>query len=125
MAWLIFGILSAIAFALYFVFIKISSTQIHPIVGAFVLQIVAALLGLSAYGILKLTTAEKIVISSQGLMWVIFAGIAIGVAEILIFFMFKMGGSLSIGTPLVSVVGISLAAIIGILLLGESASGGF
>lgn len=120
MTWLIFGVLSAIALGLYFVFIKISSSQIHPIVGAFVLQIVAALLGLLAYGVLKFGTTEKIIVSSQGLMWAILAGIAVGAAEILIFFMFKAGGNLSIGTPLVNVIGISLAAMIGILILGES-----
>ena len=120
MTWLIFAFLSAIAFGLYFVFIKISSLHIHPIVGAFTLQIAAALLGLFAYSVLKFGTAEKIVISSQGLIWAVIAGICVGAAEIFFFFMFKSGGNLAIGSPLVNVVAVLFAAGIGILALGES-----
>jgi len=121
MNWLLFAVLSAIAFALYNVFIKLAALKVNPIVGTFALQLAAALLGLLAYSILKFG-GKEIMITSTGLTYAIVAGIFVGVAEILFFMMFTKGVDLSIGLSLVTAGSVLIAAIIGILFLGESIS---
>lgn len=82
--------LSNAAYALYNVFIKKGSLSINPILGGVILQIVAALLGTILLVALSVNQKSRSVYSvieydRPGIMWSIFAGVAVGIVD------FRMG----------------------------------
>ena len=89
MNWLYLAAISAFFYGLYNVLIKLSSGSIHQMVGAVALQIVAALLGIAALIILKLL-GHPLTASKQGFLLSACAGLAVGVAEILTFYLFEI-----------------------------------
>ena len=74
MNWLPLAILTALFYGLYNFFIKLSSGSINQIVGAVILQIVAALLGGAVLVYLKVTN-NTFVVTGKGISYAVLAGI--------------------------------------------------
>ena len=92
--------MAAVMFGLYNVFIKLSADHIQAILGAVVLQFVAAFLGLGLH------------VSPRGITLAVLAGIAIGLVEILSFIIYARGVDVAIGNPVI--VGGSLIVTTGV-----------
>src|SRR5690606_24885729 len=80
--------------------------------GAVVLQFVAALIGLGILSYLYVTTPTALIVSSRGVLLSVLAGVAIGMVEILSFFIYGRGMAVAIGNPLI--VGGSLLVTTGV-----------
>src|SRR5690625_7792680 len=91
---------AALMFGLYNVFIKVSSDHIHAVLGAVVLQIVAALVGLALLGWLHATSSAELTVTGRGLMLSAMAGVAIGLVAILSFVVYGRGMAVAVGNPL-------------------------
>src|SRR5262245_40683581 len=98
MNWLPLALATAVAFGAYNVFIKMGSAKIDQVLGAVVLQVVAALLG-SAYAIYLKLAGRAFTVSREGLLFAALAGAAVGLAEILTFFVFSRGAPAAMATP--------------------------
>ncbi|KAL3928360.1 MAG: hypothetical protein SGARI_005058 [Bacillariaceae sp.] len=94
--WILPAGICATAYAFYNLFIKKASSStsapIDPILGGVLLQLVAAMMGASLYLWKKLTTSVG---------WSVAAGLAVGAAEILSFFISGMGVPASKSIPTV------------------------
>lgn len=121
MHWITIAITTAALLGLYNFFIKLSAGHIHQIAGAVLLQVVAALLGISClvYLHLKGTQLET---STKGLLFATLAGISIGIAEILTFYLFSKGISASVGIPILIGGSILVGIVLGLFFLKEALS---
>ncbi len=119
MNWIFLVLLTAFFYGIYNFFIKISSGHINQIVGAVILQVVAAVLGSVILIYLKLTGAP-LDVSSKGVQFAILAGIFVGLAEIASFYAFSKGVTASTGIPIMIGGSVVVGALLGILLLKES-----
>lgn len=117
---IIWIILAAVMFGLYNVFIKVSANDINPILGAVVLQFVAAFIGLAMLLVTQMQAGSLPFWSGRGLLLASLAGAAIGAVEILTFFIYGRGVLVAVGNPLI--VGGSLVVTlgVGVFLLRES-----
>lgn len=123
MNWLPLALLTALCLALYNFFIKQASAHVPAAVGAVVLQLVAA--GLGALWLLRLKLlGQPLPLSSKGLGLAALAGLGVGLAEILTFIIFQRGVPASVGTPVIVGGSVLLTALLGLLLLRETLSGG-
>lgn len=118
MSWLPIALATAVAFAAYNVFIKLASGKIDEVLGAVVLQVVAALLG-GGYALYLKVSGRELAASGAGLGLAALAGAAVGLAEILTFVVFTRGAPAALATPIIMGGSVLLAALIGILFLGE------
>jgi len=119
MHWIPLAIVTAAAFGLYNIFIKLSAGKIDEVLGAVILQVVAAIFG-GAYAIYLHLSGHPFPISTKGTLFAVGAGAAIGVAEILTFVVYSKGAPASMATPLIMGGSILIAALIGLLALRES-----
>lgn len=119
MNWITIIVMTAIFYGAYNVFIKISSGHINQVVGAVILQIVAALLGSCVLLYLKFSH-HQLQISSKGIWYAIFAGVAVGLAEISSFYAFSNGVPVSVGLPIITGGSILFGALVGFLVLKEN-----
>lgn len=119
MGWLPLALLTALAFALYNVFIKLGSGRVHEVLGALVLQVAAVALG-GGYALYLHFSGHKLAGSGSGLGYSVLAGLAVGLAEILSFVVFAKGAPVSLGTPIILGGSILGAALIGAAILRES-----
>ena len=138
-AWILPGSLCALAYALYNLSIKQAAThKMDPLLGGVVLQFIAASLGTFMYIIKLKTTSTAPVnvlatVSRAAWFWSVAAGISVGAAEILSFYVSSkgvqamqsipviIGGSVLLGTVLGSVwmkESMSLRGWLGVLLIG-------
>ncbi|MFT4977538.1 MAG: transporter family protein [Myxococcota bacterium] len=116
--WLSLAALIAVALGGYHVLIKLSSEHIHEVLGAVVLQLVAALLGVFVLAIL-LSQRTALPVTARGLGLAAAAGLCIGAAEILTFVLFSTGLPAARGVPVIVGGSILVAALIGALALRE------
>mmetsp|Transcript_19618 Transcript_19618/g.24194 ORF Transcript_19618/g.24194 Transcript_19618/m.24194 type:complete len:263 (+) Transcript_19618:112-900(+) len=121
--WIGPALLCALAYALYNIFIKKGSASIHPILGGVILQFVAAILG----SVLCLTlvygpTQEEIFYDSNGVWFAIYAGISVGLAEIISFMISGMGVQAVQSIPTIIGGSVFFGTILGWLLLNEDLS---
>lgn len=110
---------AAIFFGLYNVFIKLSSEHINAVLGAVVLQFVAAFLGLGLLLVLRVRDATPLLVSGRGVMLAVAAGVAIGLVEILTFSIFSRGVPVAVGNPLIVGGSLLVTSLVGVLLLRE------
>ena len=91
--WIGPALICAFCYALYNIFIKKGSASINPILGGVVLQFVAAFCGSLLLGFIlwKDGGSDTLQCDNEGIMWAIFAGVAVGAAEILSFIVSGMG----------------------------------
>jgi len=111
--------LAAVMFGLYNVFIKASSDHINPVLGAVVLQFVAAFIGLGLLFYQRAVGAVALPSSTRGVSLAFMAGVAIGLVEILSFHVYGRGVPVSVGNPLI--IGGSMIGTtgIGVILMRE------
>jgi uncharacterized membrane protein len=97
--------------------IKQSSGKISPSLGTFIYAVVAILPPL----IWTIWTRlhEPLLVTPEGALWAILTGLAFGIFTGILFLLFSQGVNLSIGTPVVRMGGIALAALLGILVFRE------
>jgi transporter family protein len=121
MHWLIPLLLAALFLGLYNFFIKLSAGHIHEIVGAVILQVVAFLVGGAALVWLK-WKGTPLETSPRGIAFAVFAGIAVGLAEITAFYAFSKGISASVGIPVMVGGTMLVGVLLGLLVLREQIS---
>lgn len=113
---------AAVMFGLYNVFIKVSADHIHAVLGAVVLQVVAVFVGLGLLLYIKSTADTTLQISARGLGLATAAGVAIGLVEILTFFIYGRGIPVAVGNPLIVGGSLLVTTGVGIVLLREAIS---
>ncbi|MDG1482528.1 MAG: EamA family transporter [Myxococcota bacterium] len=116
--WLPLAGLIAIALGGYHVLLKLSSTHIDQVLGAVVLQLVAAVLGGSVLAA-AVCRGQAPEITPRGVGLAAAAGLCVGAAEILSFWLFSAGVPASRGVPVVVGGSILVAALLGVLALRE------
>lgn len=118
MNWVFLALLTAAAFGAYNVFIKLGSGKIDHVLGAVVLQVVAALVG-GAYALVLKLSGKELPVTREGLGYAALAGVAVGIAEILTFVVYTRGAPASLGTPIIMGGSIVITAAVGATLLKE------
>lgn len=113
-------IIAAVMFGLYNVFIKLSADDINPILGAVVLQFVAAFIGLGLLLASQAQSDSPLIWSGRGLLLATLAGVAIGLVEILAFFIYGRGVLVAVGNPLIVGGSLVVTTAIGVFLLRET-----
>lgn len=113
-------IIAAVMFGLYNVFIKLSADDINPILGAVVLQFVAAFIGLGLLLASQAQSDNPLIWSGRGLLLATLAGVAIGLVEILAFFIYGRGVLVAVGNPLIVGGSLVVTTAIGVFLLRET-----
>jgi transporter family protein len=99
--------------------IKKGSAYINPIVGAVVLQFVAALLGTVLLTVIWITQGKAPYFTPEGLLWAALAGVSVGGAELLSFGVSGMGVPASQSIPILIGGSVGFGAVLGIIMLGE------
>jgi transporter family protein len=91
--WIIPALLCAMSYAFYNIFIKKGSASIHPVLGGVILQFVAAVLGVVLISLIIIRDGgtKELHYDWQGIQWSICAGIAVGLAEMISFFVSSLG----------------------------------
>lgn len=121
MNWLLFAAGAALCMALYNLLIKAAAGHIHEMVGAVVLQVVAAITGAALLLLLHLRgVLPPSLYTGRGLVLAAAAGAGIGVAEILTFVVYGRGAPASVGTPLIVGGSVLLTAVLGVAVLREA-----
>ena len=118
MTWILIAV-AALMFGLYNVFIKLSSDHIHAVLGAVVLQFVAAFMGLAWLLYLMATQSTSPNFTGRGITIAALAGIAIGLVEILTFVVYGRGLPVAVGNPLIIGGSLLVTTGVGVLLLRE------
>mmetsp|Transcript_10060 Transcript_10060/g.14944 ORF Transcript_10060/g.14944 Transcript_10060/m.14944 type:complete len:238 (-) Transcript_10060:421-1134(-) len=122
--WIGPALCCAMAYALYNIFIKKGSSHINPVLGGVILQIVAAILGvcLMTFLMIKEGGSEVIVFDSEGIQWAVLAGLSVGVAEIVSFFVSSLGVQAMQSIPIIIGGSVLFGTVIGAVALGEDLS---
>jgi len=118
--WLV--ALAALMFGIYNVFIKLSADHIQAVLGAVVLQLVAALIGLAMLSYLYLGNVTTFNVTARGLWLSVLAGVAIGVVEIVSFLIYARGMAVAVGNPLIVGGSLMVTTAVGVWLLREQLS---
>ncbi len=114
--------LAALMFGLYNVFIKLSADHINAVLGAVILQFVAAFLGLAVLLYLRFSTTTDIHVTNRGIFLAVLAGVAIGLVEMLTFYVYGRGIPVALGNPLIIGGSLIVTTGLGITLLREDVS---
>lgn len=114
MSWVFLAIITAIFYGMYNYFIKLSSGSINQVVGAVILQIVTVVIGVATLLFLKIS-GNEFSISPKGVWYAILAGMMVGLAEILSFFVFSKGAPISVGMAIIIGGSVVVAGVIGFI----------
>jgi len=118
--WIGPAVACAMAYALYNVFIKKGADTMNPVLGGVILQIVAMILGSSFLGIfLRAGFYDILRYDMKGILWACLAGLSVGTAEILSFYVSSLGVPVSISTSTVVGGSVVLGSMIGWIALGD------
>jgi len=119
--WIMPALLCALAYAFYNIFIKKGSASIHPVLGGVILQLVAAVLGmvLLTFIIVRDGGMEDLNWDWNGVQWSVCAGIAVGLAEMISFFVSSLGVQAMQSIPILIGGSVMFGTILGLCLLGE------
>ena len=123
--WILPALCCAMAYALYNIFIKKGSSHINPVLGGVILQLVAALLGCCLLGFLIIKeggTAEVVSYDIEGIHWAILAGLAVGSAEIISFFVSSLGVQAMQSIPIIIGGSVMFGTVMGAVALHEELS---
>jgi transporter family protein len=122
--WIVPALCCALAYALYNIFIKKGSSHINPVLGGVILQLVAAVLGISllSFLVVKEGGAEVIVYDMEGVQWAVLAGLAVGVAEIVSFFVSSLGVQAMQSIPIIIGGSVMFGTVMGAVALHEELS---
>lgn len=119
--WIAPALLCALAYAFYNIFIKKGSASIHPVLGGVILQLVAAVLGmlLLAFIVARDGGIEELDWDWAGVQWSICAGISVGLAEMISFFVSSLGVQAMQSIPILIGGSVMFGTFLGLCLLGE------
>eukprot|EP00980_Cylindrotheca_fusiformis_P019211 scaffold6528_cov114-Cylindrotheca_fusiformis.AAC.12 len=122
--WILPALACAMAYALYNIFIKKGSSHINPVLGGVILQFVAAVLGMVLLGflVIKEGGSEVIVFDSEGIFWAVLAGMSVGVAEMVSFFVSSLGVQAMQSIPIIIGGSVMFGTVIGAIALHEDLS---
>jgi len=120
--WIAPALICAIAYALYNIFIKKGAKSINPILGAVVLQFVAAVFGMILLVVLSVKEGgtDFLNYDRKGIIWSCCAGIAVGSAEMLFFVVSSLGVPATHSIPTVIGGSVLFGAVLGVELLDET-----
>mmetsp|Transcript_6112 Transcript_6112/g.7906 ORF Transcript_6112/g.7906 Transcript_6112/m.7906 type:complete len:228 (-) Transcript_6112:48-731(-) len=119
--WIGPALFCALMYALYNIFIKKGSASIHPVLGGVILQFVAAILGCFLLSILVFREGwEDMNYDNEGIMWAVWAGVAVGAAEILSFVVSGMGVQSMQSIPIIIGGSVLFGTILGYTVLHEA-----
>ncbi len=114
--------LAALMFGLYNIFIKLSADHINAVLGAVILQFVAAFLGLAVLIYMRYFTQTPFNVTNRGITLAILAGVSIGLVEMVTFYVYSRGIPVALGNPLIIGGSLIVTTGIGIVLLREHVS---
>jgi uncharacterized membrane protein len=97
--------------------IKQTAGKITPALGTLVYAAVAIVPPL--LWLLWTRMHETVLVTREGLVWAGLTGLAFGIFTGLLFLLFSQGVDLSIGTPVVRMGGIAIAALLGLIVFRE------
>jgi transporter family protein len=118
--WIWPALFCALAYALYNIFIKKGSASIHPILGGVILQIVAALFGTLLLVLIVVQDGmDTLEFDRSGILWSILAGVSVGSAEMLSFFVMGMGVQATQAIPIVIGGSVMFGCVLGAVWLNE------
>lgn len=118
--WIAPALICALMYALYNIFIKKGSASIHPVLGGVILQFVAAVLGTVLLSILIFKDGwQEMNYDSDGIFWAIWAGVAVGAAEILSFVVSGMGVQSMQSIPIIIGGSVLFGTVLGYTVLHE------
>jgi transporter family protein len=119
--WIFPALCCALAYALYNIFIKKGSASINPVLGGVILQLVAALLGMVLLSILvyREGAEDVIVYDNAGIRWAVLAGVSVGMAEIVSFFVSSLGVQAMQSIPIIIGGSVMFGTTIGAIFLKE------
>ena len=122
--WIGPALICALSYALYNIFIKKGSNSIHPVLGGVVLQLVAAVLGsfLLLGIIVKDGGLSNLEYDKEGIGWSVCAGLAVGLAEIISFFVSSMGVHAMQSIPIIIGGSVLFGTFLGLVVLKENVS---
>lgn len=112
-------LLAALMFGLYNVLIKVSADHIQAVLGAVVLQFVAAFIGLGMLSYLHFATPTTLTVTGRGVLLSSLAGVAIGLVEIISFVIYGRGMAVALGNPLIVGGSLLVTTAVGLGLLHE------
>ena len=117
--FLALALVTATCYGGYYFFVGVASQGIHRILGAVILQVVAALIGIILLIFLKYN-GTHFNATRHGFFFACAAGVAVGLAEITSFVLYSRGAPVTFGTPIIVGVSALVAGILGVLFLKES-----
>ena len=117
--WLMYALITIIGYAGMDFFIKKASGKIDDYLSTMIINFFALLPALLMYFWLKFTN-QNVLVSKEGTIFSIIAGLFIGIGTITLIRRFSLGSNLSIGSPVVRIGTVVLTTLIGIFLLNES-----
>jgi transporter family protein len=121
--WIFPALCCAVAYAFYNIFIKKGSASIDPILGGVILQFVAALLGtVLLIGVVVMDKEggkAEIHYDKSGLFWSVCAGLAVGLAEMLSFYVSSIGVQATHSIPVIIGGSVLFGSVLGMLVLSE------
>lgn len=120
MQLILIALLTATAYAAYNVFVKVAAADVEEVLGAVILQAVALLLGGALLVWLLITRDAPLAVTQRGVLFSVLAGLAVGAAEILSFYVFARGLSITVGLPLIIGGSVGIGAVLGVVFLGET-----
>jgi len=113
---------AALMFGLYNVFIKVSADHIQAVLGAVILQFVAAFIGLGILAWLHFGTNTELTVTGRGIALSALAGVAIGLVEVTSFIIYGRGLAVAVGNPLIVGGSLVVTTGVGLFLLREHLS---
>jgi transporter family protein len=124
--WIIPALLCALSYAFYNLSIKKASSSIDHLLGGVFLQIVAAIMGTFIFTIKTIyqqpAASTTIVMKRSGVIWSVFAGITVGIAEILSFYVSSKGVQAMQSIPVIVGGSVLFGTLFGQLWLKEQIS---
>lgn len=117
--WLVYAFLTILGYVGMDLFVKRASGKIDDFLGGAIINFFALLPALLIYFLLKIS-GKEILMTRNGIIYSITAGIFIGIGTITFIKMFATGTNLSLGTPLVRIGTVILATLVGVMVLRES-----
>lgn len=123
MNWLALALTTSVGFALYNFFLKVAADKINPFLAVFYLTLTATVVsGITLLILRALNYLPVVQTSKSGLTFIILAGIATGVADLLYLILFSRGQSLNVVLPLIFALAVALAVIMSTIFLHEPLS---
>ena len=113
-----FAVLYTLGATGYAIAAKFSSGRISPLLGAMIMT-ACSLIIIAGFIVFNRIYGVQFTYNRYGVEAAIFAGVAIALADISLFFMYARGAQLSIAGVLTEVISIAVIALVGLILLKE------